>query len=159
MAENIGINEVDCSQEAIDRNWSRLIQKHNVVEYSEPVNAEADKKAEDEKIDSDAAREESIQTLKHWLSVGMDKLINSGLELNIDVSLFDSWLENAAQMVHKYNINLSAFEIIAKYKVELCFIWSTVLLAKALVMAQKEKNKRVKIDKEYKGDVIYDDEK
>lgn len=85
------------------------------------------------------AKQEVIEELAGWISKGLDKFFNSFLEWQVDVSLFDDWTDKTAQIIQKYNVNMSAFEIFMKYRLEIAFVWSTLVLGKALVSGFKAK--------------------
>lgn len=138
------MNTVDVSPDFIEGEWKRIRTQYNAVkvpEASDNVAASETATGTDVVLSgaAGAVQEDTIQLLINIIDGGLDLVLNSWLELDIDQTKFCKFSSSLAALVRKHNPDLTALQILAKYKEELTFAGATVMLCIAIWKGFKEK--------------------
>lgn len=137
------MNAVDCSPETIEREWRRIEVEHKIEaviipdESAEPI--EPIINGAGETVTAQEWQDEKATALKNWVGVGLVGLFNGLLGLKVERGVFDEFALLTAQMLIKHNPDSSVLEIIAKYELELKWLWATGMMLKALAAGFAEK--------------------
>jgi|GEM_PF-3220168 len=140
------MNVVDCSPETIEREWQRIKVEHKVTQIVIPDEAsdipETVINSTGETITHAEWQDEKIETLKNWVGAALAGLFNGLIGLEVERGVFDEFALLTAQMAVKHYPNSSALEIIAKYELELKWVWATGMMCKALAAGFSEKKQK-----------------